>query len=134
MMAGFGWDSAEIARRLGYASAQYVDNLLTLAGAPLAVRKMVMDEAVSATAAIYAIHKHGGRAIEVLRDGKYKAGGKKVTAKHLPGSSHKKMVRKHSDLMWTVLRRLSEDPYFERFDTIIRAQVLDVLKEIGNEL
>ena len=31
-LATFGWSSQEIARRLGYASAQYVDGLLALAG------------------------------------------------------------------------------------------------------
>jgi len=133
-LAGFGWGSAEIARRLGYASSQYVDGLLALAGAPLAVRKMVIEEHVSATTAMDAIHKHGAKAADVLSAGITKAKGKRVTAKHLPGASHKKQIRKHADLMWTVLRRLSEDAYFERFDTVIRAQVLDVLKEIGNEL
>lgn len=82
-LAGFGWESKEIARRLGYSTAQYVDGLLSLASAPLAVRRMVMEKATSATTAIDAIKKHGDKAADVLLAAMVKSGKQRVTAKHL---------------------------------------------------
>jgi len=82
-LAGFGWEPKEIARRLGYSTAQYVDGLLALAASPLALRKMVMENVVSATMAIEAIKKHGDKAVDVLLAAMVKSGKQRVTAKHL---------------------------------------------------
>ena len=86
-LAGFGWESKEIARRLGYSGAQYVDALLSLASAPLAVRRMVMESVISATLAIDSIKKHGDKAGDVLLAAMVKSGtgAKRITAKTVNG-------------------------------------------------
>lgn len=86
-LAGFGWESKEIARRLGYSGAQYVDALLSLAAAPLPVRRMVMESVISATLAIDSIKKHGDKAGDVLLAAMVKSGtgAKRITAKTVNG-------------------------------------------------
>lgn len=132
-LAAFGWDSAEIARRLGYASGQYVDNLLTLAGAPLAIRRMVIDEQVSATAAIDALNKHGDKALEFLLAGVAKAGGKKVTPKNLPGAAFKKALNKQAKPLWETVCRLRNDPMFRMINEDTRADIIAILDKVGEK-
>jgi ParB family transcriptional regulator, chromosome partitioning protein len=109
-LAGFGWDSKEIARRVGYSTAQYVDGLLALAGAPLPIRKMVIESVISATTAIEAIKKHGDKATDVLLAAVVKAGGGRVTAKAMPGAEFKKAVKKQAEPMYTALTKVQADP------------------------
>lgn len=129
-LAGFGWSSADISRRLGYASGQYVDNLLALASAPLALREMVINETVSATAAMDAIRKHGAKALDVLKEGLAKAGGKKVTAKNLPGAEFKKVLRKQAEPLWTAVGRLRDDPAFLQINEEVRKEILSIVSTI----
>ena len=86
-LAAFGWESKETARRLGYSGAQYVDALLSLASAPLPVRRMVMESVISATLAIDSIKKHGDKAGDVLLAAMVKSGTgtKRITAKNVNG-------------------------------------------------
>ena len=108
-LAAFGWDSKEIARRVGYSTAQYVDGLLALAGAPLPIRKMVMESVISATTAIEAIKKHGDKATDVLLAAVVKAGGGRVTAKAMPGAEFKKAVKKQAEPMYTALTKVQSE-------------------------
>lgn len=74
-----------IAQRLGYTLA-YVNDLLSLVGAPKAVRDMVVAGQVSATAAIKTVKQHGSKAASHLKSGlavAKKEGKTKVTEKHL---------------------------------------------------
>lgn len=90
-LVDMGTDEKVIAKRLGY-TKNYVDGLLTLAGASKAVRDMVQDEKVAATLAIDMVKKHGPKAAEHLREGmvQAKAAGKtKVTAKHVKAAAEK---------------------------------------------
>jgi len=96
-LVGMGVDEATIAKRLGFKSGKkYVDDLLTLAGAPKAVRDLVIAEKVSATLAIQELSKHGAKAAERLQAAVAKAeakGKKKATAKHVenrPATATKK--------------------------------------------
>ena len=110
-LAGFGWESAEIAKRLGYGSGQYVDDLLSLIAAPLAIRQMVIDEVVSATVAIEALAKHGDKALAVLQAGEKTAkesGAVRVTAKHLPGAAFKKALKGSAEQMFNLLLEIDE--------------------------
>lgn len=113
-LAAFGWESKEIARRLGYSTAQYVDGLLSLASAPLAVRRMVMESVISATTAIEAIKKHGDKAGDVLLAAMVKSGTGRVTAKHMPDADFKKAVKKQAEPMYTALTKVQADPGFAK--------------------
>lgn len=80
-----GISEADIAKKLGL-TVPYVGDLLNLVGAPKVVRDMVINNQVSATAAVTTLKKHGAKAAEKLATGlaNAKAAGKtKVTAKHL---------------------------------------------------
>jgi Predicted transcriptional regulators len=95
-LVGMGVDEATIAKRLGFkAGKAYVDDLLSLAGAPKAIRDMVIAEKISATLAIQELKKHGAKAVDRLKAAVAKAeasGKKKASAKHLdkPAKQSKK--------------------------------------------
>jgi ParB family chromosome partitioning protein len=130
-LAAFGWSSQEIARRLGYASTQYVDGLLALAGAPLPIRRMVMENVVAATVAIEAIKKHGGKAHEVLLAAMVKSAGGRVTAKHMPQAEFKKAVRKQAEPLYTTLTKVQADPSYPMLSGELRHALELLLKGIG---
>lgn len=127
-LAGFGWESKEIARRLGYSTAQYVDGLLSLASAPLAVRRMVMEGVISATVAIEAIKKHGDKAADVLLAAMVKSGTGRVTAKHMPQAEFKKALRKAAEPMHNTLTKLLDDPGFGHLSTKLRKELVELLQ------
>lgn len=129
-LAGFGWDSKEIARRVGYSTAQYVDGLLALAGAPLPIRKMVIESVISATMAIEAIKKHGDEATDVLLAAVVKAGGGRVTAKAMPGADFKKACKKAAEPMYTALTKVKADPGFAGLSEEVRGILAELLKGI----
>jgi len=95
-LVGMGVDEATIAKRLGFkAGKAYVDDLLSLAGAPKAIRDMVIAEKISATLAIQELKRHGAKAVDRLKAAVAKAeasGKKKASAKHLdkPAKQSKK--------------------------------------------
>jgi hypothetical protein len=86
-LVGMGVDEATIARRLNFKSGKvYVDDLLILAGAPKAIRDLVIDDKISATLAIQELKKNGAKASDRLKAAVEKAtsaGKKKATAKHV---------------------------------------------------
>lgn len=129
-LAAFGWDSKEIARRLGYSTAQYVDGLLALAAAPLPIRRMVMEGITSATAAIEAIKKHGDKAHEVLLAALVKAGGGRVTAKHMPNMAFKKACKKQAEPMYTMLTKVQEDPGYDSLSDDLRCLLAALMERI----
>lgn len=84
-LSGMGLDEKTIAKRLGY-TLQYVNDLLGLVGAPKAIRDMVVNGQVSATAAVKEIKQHGPKAVLRLQEGlqaAHAAGKTKVTGKHI---------------------------------------------------
>lgn len=127
-LAGFGLESARIAQRMGYSGAQYVDGLLSLASAPLAVRKMVIEAVISATTAIDAIKKHGDKATDVLLAAMVKSAGGRVTAKHLPDADFKKAVKKHAEPMYTALTKVQADPGFAKLSKEVRELLAELLR------
>lgn len=127
-LAGFGWESKEIARRLGYSTAQYVDGLLALAASPLALRKMVMESVVSATTAIEAIKKHGDKAVDVLLAAMVKSAGGRVTAKHMPQAEFKKAVKKQAVAFYDAAVKVQADPGFAGLSEEVRGILAELLQ------
>jgi ParB family transcriptional regulator, chromosome partitioning protein len=129
-LAGFGWESKDIAKRLCYVSPQYVDGLLSLAAAPLPIRQMVAENVVSATTAIAAIAKHGDKAHQELLNALVKAAGVRVTPKHMPGHDRKVALRKSAEPMHAALRRIHDDPGFVMLSGELQAAIGELLKGI----
>lgn len=129
-LAGFGWTSKDIAAKAGYSSAQYVDGLLLLAGAPLALRKMVMEDVVSAANAIIAIVKYGDKAQDVLLKALVGAAGGRVTAKHLPGAAFKKQLRKSAEPLYIAATKIKADPAYSALSPDIRDMLEKLLSDI----
>ena len=126
-LSRFGWESAQIAARLGYSSAQYVDGLLMLAGAPAAVRNMVIEGAVSATLAIGTLAKHGDKAAGVLKAAQGTTKGGRVTAKAV-APTLVKLQRKEAPRMHEALTHLKADPAFKELAPSLRAVVTAILE------
>lgn len=81
----FGWDEKQIGQKLNM-TPRVVGDLLSLLGAPKAIRNLVAASTVSATLAMEAIKKHGDKAVDKLEAGVVKAtasGKKKATKKHV---------------------------------------------------
>lgn len=65
---GMGMDEAIIAKRLGFKTGKaYVDDLLMLAGAPKAIRELLIADKITATMAIDELKKDGSRATARLK-------------------------------------------------------------------
>lgn len=131
-LQGFGWDSEKVAERLQL-SVQYVDQLLTLMGAPLEIRRMVQAGQVSAAIAVEMLRKHAADAVGLLlqaHDKASKSGSKKVTAKHLPGAKLKKELTKQAPVMRETLSAIQADPGFEGLKESIRQKLHQLLKSL----
>lgn len=96
-LVGMGLDEATIAKRLGFKTGKsYVDDLLTLAGAPKAVRDLVIAEKITATMAIDELKGSGAKAAERLKaavDTAAANGKSKATPKHLDKSTKPKKAK-----------------------------------------
>lgn len=89
-LTGFGWEPENIAKRLGWASKQTVENYLDLLATPAAVQDMVRNHEVSASTAVSTMRKHGDKAGAVLVDAKIQAaseGKSRVTTAHVKAST-----------------------------------------------
>lgn len=127
-LVGYGYESKDIARRLGYASTQYVDGLLSLAAAPLALRKMVMENVIAASTAIDAIAKHGGEATDVLLAALVASGSTRVTAKNLPQNAFKLACKKEAEPMHTALTKVTVDPAFGLLSDEVRTAIIELIE------
>lgn len=95
-LIGYGLDENAIAKRLNL-TAPYVGELLTLAGAPARIRKLVGEGKIASTLAMSTMKKHPEQAAEMLEEAveTAKAAGKdRATAKHLAGRQSKPRVAK----------------------------------------
>lgn len=129
-LVGYGWDSAKIAAKLGYSSPQHVDNLLLLAGAPLSVRQMVINDVVSATTAIATLKKHGDKAAEVLAKAQAATVGGKVKPRNLPEVAFKKAVVKQAPALFDLGKKIAADPGFASLSEDLRKALAEVLEKV----
>ena len=130
-LSNFGWDERRIAERLGM-TATYVHELLTLIGAPAAVREMVAADKISATAALQAMATHGDKVVEKIAQGleKAQASGKtRVTTRFLvdPGE---KVIAKEGPKLFSVVQELREDPGFTQLGEPLQKKLTELLNQI----
>lgn len=131
-LAGFGWENDEIARRLQI-SKVYVGQLLTLMGAPIAIRKMVQEGKLSADHALAAMKKHAENAVAVLHAASEQAaasGKKRITEKNLPGAQLAKAIKKEAPVMAETLRSVKADPGFSALSPELREKLEALLGKL----
>ena len=135
-LQGWGWAPAEIANKVGKTSV-HVSQLLGLLDLPLAIKKMIQDETVSATYAAELYAKHGAAAIEMLQQVKDKAtNGKKITAKAMNNTPRmsKKMVeqmRNHISSIRLDSAKLTDNGLYS---VVMTKDELDKLRELQTSL
>lgn len=92
-LVGMGMDEATIAKRLNFKTGKaYVDDLLLLAGAPKAVRDLLIADKIAATMAIAELKANGPKAVERLKaavDTATEKGKAKASPKHLEKAASK---------------------------------------------
>ena len=135
----FNWKTNKIAEKLGF-TVEYVSQLLSLAAAPHAVRKMIEDGNVKAGVAIQAIREHGSEAAAVLEKAaeQAKASGKpKVTRQHLPSAIRKKALTKVAPRMFDALEQITKHNSYQELPEDLRemvdALISDVAQATNNE-
>lgn len=109
-LVNFGKDEKQISEVLE-CTVQAVKDLLTLAGAPTEIRKMVETGEISGTLAIETVRKHKDKAVKVIKETKAnaKASGKRTTAKMTvkkDDDKSLKLQRKHSTEAFDLLKRV----------------------------
>lgn len=126
---------AEIGRRLGMTET-HVKNMVLLAAAPTAVKKMVASNEISASLAISMIRKHGSNVVDVLnaaRKASKDAGKTKLTASHLPNAVREKAQRKAAPRLFQIADDLRSDPQYSALSAELRQRLEELLAGIGNE-
>lgn len=125
----FGWETVPIASKLGL-TPQYVNALLTLASAPLDIRRMVMEDRVAARMAIEAMRSHGDKALAYLMRSERLAnamGKKRATSKFAPGRVLQKTLTKSAPVMAQTFESIRKDPAYARLSAEIREKIENVL-------
>ena len=132
-LSSYGWELARIAERLSF-SIQYVDNLLLLAAAPPQIQEMVQRGEVSAAQAVEIMRSAGSQAVDILKGAleTAKAQGKsRVTARHLPGSAFKKVVKKQALTMAETFATLVQDPSFTSLSDELQQKIKTLVDTIN---
>lgn len=127
-LAAFNWESSQIGSCLGYTN-QRVDELLSLAAAPKAIRDHVAADRISASLAIELISKHGAKAkemIEKLVNGQ----SKKVTAKDVPELRFKQTLKKKAEPLFEAVTKVQLDPAFVSLAPETQEAISKLIKEI----
>lgn len=131
-LISFGWKPAKIASKLSI-TVEYVNQLLTLAGAPSQIREMVQQGQATASVALGAKRAHGGEAAQVLDKALTvaKASGKnKLTAKFLPDQQRKSVLNKTAPRMYEVLEKIQSDQVYETLSVEIRDLINELVQQV----
>lgn len=128
----FNWGTDKIAQKIGKTEA-YVNQLLTLAGSPKAIRDMVESGETTAALAVDVVNTHGADATNVMQGAlaEAKAQGKaRVTKRFMPAAIHRKALVKAAPKMLDAITRLKEDKSYKRLPEDLRELFEQCLKEI----
>lgn len=131
-LASYNWSVEKIAPQLGI-SPEYVTQLLTLAGAPWAIREMVEQGHTTAAVAIGALRAHGEDAAEVLEGALVaaKASGKtKVTTKFMPAQIRKVAMRKAAPKMYEAIQQIKTDPAYVSLPASLQTLINDLVASL----
>jgi hypothetical protein len=133
-MADFGRSEDYIAQRMGMTTTK-VNDLLSLALAPTALRQLVAEEKVSATTAIATLKQHGEKALSKIETALDKAENGKVTPKQLatPEKVFQKAVKKKALVLHSTLSKVYSDPQFENLSKDIQDAIREVMADLDNQ-
>ncbi len=135
-MLRFNWTHDTMAEKVGITRA-YLDNLLILAGAPSAIREMVIEDQVSATTAIDSIKAHGSEAASKLQAALVsvkKTGGERITKKHIEPTQIaliKKQVAKAAPRLYASLGEIRKDQGYAGLSAGLREKLDEIFAQIG---
>jgi ParB family transcriptional regulator, chromosome partitioning protein len=111
-LIGFGWEPDNIAKRLGWATKQTVENYLTLLSAPEVVQDAVRNNEISASTATSIVRKHGDKSGETFTAAKEQArseGKTRVTNAHVKSSTGEfQATAANIKVMLDALRRIAD--------------------------
>lgn len=131
-LANSGWTVQRLADRF-LVSTTMVNNYLTIASAPLAIRELVAEGRISVEVAIEQMRTHGSKAAGLLtatvKDWSAK-GVTKVTAKHLPGAARDKAVRRISPKVVSILDKARQSAEWNQVPQSIREQIEEFYVEL----
>lgn len=135
-LIGFRWTPEKIAKKIGF-TEEYVQQLLTVAGAPQAIRDAIEADRISVGLSKELIQKHGSEAPAVLAAAMERAtaaGKTKVTAKFLPSKLLMKAQVKSAPVMYTAIEKIKSDAGFAGLADDVQAMVLDILKKVSESV
>ena len=131
-LTSFHWKADKIAAKLGI-TAEYVGQLLTLAGAPHAIREMVQAGQATAAVAIGAIRQHGEQAGAVLGDALKVAeatGKSKVTNKFMPSQVRRVTLTKAAPKMFEALEQVKSNQAYASLPTELQQLIADLVATV----
>jgi ParB family chromosome partitioning protein len=131
-LSSFGWKPVKISEKLSM-TPEYVNQLLTLAGAPNAIREMVQQGEATAAVALGALRAHGEKAGEVLGEALKvaKATGKaKVTNKFMPEQVYKAALTKSAPKMYQALERIQTNEAYASLPDDLQALIAELVATI----
>lgn len=123
------WKAPSIGRGI-QRTPEYVNQLLSLAKAPVEIRRRVKNSQVTAAVAIEVIREYGGRASTVIEDAFKVAsakGKRKLTARDLPHRVEKKTLKAAAPQMRSILQRMSQSNEFKFFSQSMQTEVNELL-------
>lgn len=135
-LSRFNLDEDTISKRLGI-SRGYVENLLRLAGAPAGIRNMVIEDRISATAAVEAMKAHGELALSKLEEALNKAmeqGSGRITKKNIEPTKaviFKKHITKAAPQLYSSLREISQDQGYAQLSPELREKLNAILDQLS---
>lgn len=128
-LVNFGWTPQRISEHVGF-TPEYVGQLLTVAGAPRAVREMIQSGACTVSVALQAMREHGSEAavvLDVALEQARSTGKGRVTKRHLPEQSRKKALARQAPQMFEALTRLSSHKSFARLPSDLKTLIEEIL-------
>lgn len=132
-LRAFNVSYENIAKRLGY-SAEYVHQLLELAGAPYAIRSMVEKNQMTAALAISTMRTHGHEAESVLTSAFQAAtveGKTRLTAKSLPNQLRKNALKNSAVKMFDALQKVRAYKQYNKLPSQTRDLIEELFKTLG---
>lgn len=132
-LVGYGWEHGQIASRVGITET-YLDGLLQIMAAPMAIRQMIQDGRVSVATALDALRRYGADAVEKLQvaEASAKAAGKtRVTATHLPGKKFESYVKRTGPKLYDAAQIVVKDPGFKRLNAATQDLLTCLLDELA---
>lgn len=134
-LSGYGWTSSTIAKRLGRSST-YVDGLLGIMGAPLAIREMIQEGTLTVATAQQALSRYGVNAVSKLTAAIQTAkthGKEHVSAKHLPGRRFENLVKRTGPKLYEAARTVREDPGFSALSSVTQNLLDQLIAELAEK-